>query len=332
MCHARSVPRRRLGVALLVPPPVDREVDGLRRALGDPSLGRIPAHLTLVPPVNVAEDRLVDALVLLRQAAAATRPFTVRLGPVATFHPVNPVLYLAVDDTDGSVAAIRDRAFRPPLERRLTWPFVPHVTVADGADPDLIDGAVAALASYRASFVVERVHLLEEGEGRVWTPIADHRFEAEAVVGRGGLPLTLTVSERPDPDAAVMLLTEWQQYGVDLFGPASRSPEPFAVVARRDGEAAGVATGEMREERPGTAEAHLSRLIVRRDLRNEGIGAHLLARFLSEAADRGAHRAVLRTRAGGPAERFYLSHGWTEHSRLPDWRAGHDFVVLHRHL
>ena len=64
-------------MALLVPEPVAAEVDGLRRALGDGSLGRIPPHLTLVPPVNVAEDDVPKALSVLRQAAAARpRPST----------------------------------------------------------------------------------------------------------------------------------------------------------------------------------------------------------------------------------------------------------------
>jgi hypothetical protein len=54
--------RRRLGVVLLVPDPVRREIDGLRRALGAGSLGRVPAHLTLVPPVNVREDDLEAGL------------------------------------------------------------------------------------------------------------------------------------------------------------------------------------------------------------------------------------------------------------------------------
>ncbi len=60
--QAGRVPKRRLGVALLIPAPLDREIDGLRRAVGDGALGRIPPHLTLVPPVNVREDRLGEAL------------------------------------------------------------------------------------------------------------------------------------------------------------------------------------------------------------------------------------------------------------------------------
>ncbi len=52
------------------PPPLAEEIDGLRRAFGDRSLGRVPPHLTLVPPVNVAEGDLGQALAVLRAAAA----------------------------------------------------------------------------------------------------------------------------------------------------------------------------------------------------------------------------------------------------------------------
>jgi len=54
-------------VARLGPEPVATEIDGPRRALGDGSLGRIPAHLTLVPPVNVGQERLAEARDRVRQ-------------------------------------------------------------------------------------------------------------------------------------------------------------------------------------------------------------------------------------------------------------------------
>ncbi|HZA77423.1 MAG TPA: 2'-5' RNA ligase family protein [Acidimicrobiales bacterium] len=170
------MPRRRLGVALLLPEPSATEVDGLRRALGDGTLGRIPAHLTLVPPVNVRDDDMPAALDVLRQAAAQTGPLDVRLGPPTTFHPVTPVVYLGVDGDVTAIHALRDRVLRPPLERRLTRPFVPHVTLADEIDPVRIPGAVAALADYVVDVRFEAVQLLEEARGRVWRPIADATF------------------------------------------------------------------------------------------------------------------------------------------------------------
>ncbi|HYZ97819.1 MAG TPA: 2'-5' RNA ligase family protein [Acidimicrobiales bacterium] len=170
------MPRRRLGVALLVPEPTAIEVDGLRRALGDGSFGRIPPHLTLVPPVNVREDDLPAAVDLLRAAARRARPLDLRLGPAATFHPDTPVVYLTVGGALEALAALRDDLFRPPLERTVTRPYVPHVTVADEIDPDRIPAAVTALADYVVDVRIEAVHLLEEQRGRVWRPIADAAF------------------------------------------------------------------------------------------------------------------------------------------------------------
>src|SRR5438270_12567768 len=145
------MPKRRLGVALLVPPPFDREVDALRRACDDGVLGRIPAHCTLVPPVNVREDAVDDALRVLREAASATRPFTVQLGPPASFLPDSPTLFLSVSGPGLEVLQeLRDRVFREPLARPLTWPFVAHVTVADEMPPSRITAALEALAGYRA--------------------------------------------------------------------------------------------------------------------------------------------------------------------------------------
>lgn len=240
----------RLGVALLLPEPVRTEVEGLRRALGDPTLARIPPHLTLVPPVNVRDDRLPDALAVLRAAAGAIRPLRLVLGPPATFLPTNPTVYLDVGGDLDALHALRDRVFQQPLERTLTWPFVPHVTIADELDPDRIPAALVALADYAAEITVDRVHLLQEGPGRRWEPIADAPFAPPAVIGRGGLPLELTTTEQLDPEAAAL-------------GPAVR----VAVTARRDGRVVGTATGQ---------------LAVDAEHRDEGIEDHLRARLWHE--------------------------------------------------
>ena len=159
-----------------MPDPVATEVDGLRRALGDGARGRIPAHLTLASPVNVPEDDVPGALSVLRQAAMATGPIDLRLGPAATFSPVTPVVYLRVGGDVASVGELRGRVFRPPFERELTHRFVPHVTVADDMDPARIPAAIEALADFVVDVRVEALHLLEEGRGRVWRPVAEMPF------------------------------------------------------------------------------------------------------------------------------------------------------------
>lgn len=241
------MPRVRLGVALLVPSPLDREIDGMRRALGDGALGRIPAHLTLVPPVNVREDRLDEALALLRAAGAAAVPLAVTLGPPATFLPETPVLYLPVAEGAEAIGTLRDRVFKDPLARPLTWPFTPHVTLADEATPERIAAARLALADFRTEVTFESVFVLREGEGRIWEVMAEAPLGPLRVFGRGGLPLEISTTATVGPEEKELLI--------------SSNPEKV-LTARRDGEVVGVlqlAVAEG-ERRLGTAE-HLRRAL-----------------------------------------------------------------------
>ncbi len=324
------MPKRRLGVALLLPPPFDREVDVLRRACDDGALGRIPSHLTLVPPVNVREDAMAGALRVLREAATSVAPLTLQLGPPATFLPNSPTLYLAVSGPGAeALDKLRRRVFVPPLERPLTWPFVPHVTIADEMEASRIGAAVGALAGYRATVTFERVHLLEESKtanGRIWRPIADASFAPAAVVGRGGIELELTVSEHGDEAVAAFDQREWDSYRVETLGPDARDEEPFTIVARRDGEIVGVASGYTHG-----GVAYLRRLMVAASQRNEGIGSKLLAAFESLAAERGAHRLALRTYRNQPAYAFYRARGWIDETSW-EWKHGREFVQMRRDL
>ena len=288
------MPKARLGVALLLPPAVAAEVDGLRRALGDGALGRIPPHLTLVPPVNVRDDRVGDALAVLRAAAAAAPPLTLALGPPATVLPGNPVLFLAVGGDDAPLRALRDAVFVEPLARTLTWPWVPHVTLADDAEPGRIAAAVEALADYRADVRIDRVHLLREGPGRMWVPVADVPLAPPAVVGRGGLPLELVVTDSADPETAALAGTG----------------RPFVVAARREGGVAGTAAGATRGP-----EARLATLVVAVGERRQGVGTHVLAAVESLAAERGCTALVADVDRGGEGESFLRHRGWVDDDR-----------------
>jgi 2'-5' RNA ligase len=328
-----AMPRQRLGVALLLPAPVDAEVDTLRRAVGADDVDRLPSHLTLVPPVNVREDDMGAALALLRDAAAVTKPFRVTLGPPRTFLPTNPVLFLDVTGDVAAVDALRDRIFRAPLERSLTWPFQPHVTLLDNGPPDRITAAVEAIAEYRVDVVFERVHLLreerreEDGE-RVWRPIAEAAFGEPAVVGRGGLELELEVTERPPIDAKTWADRTWKEYELARYG-AEWEGEHLHVTARRDGRVVGIADGEVRRD---TGEAYLDSLMVAADARREGIGAQLIAAFSSAAAERGATYVSLETEDDGDGVGFYERLGFQRGYVLRQWRFGRDYVFMRRDL
>ena len=323
------MPRVRLGVVLLLPTPVAAEIDGLRRALGDGARRFVPPHITLVPPVNVSGDDVDAAVALVRDAAGrAGGPLELTIGPAATFSPLTPVLYLTVEGDTARLRALRDAVLVGPLGRPAEWPFVPHVTIASEAPPERLHAAVAALADFDATVSLDRVHVLQEGEDRVWAPLADVALGPPAVIGRGGLPVELDVSEGLDPEAVRFFQSAWRSYETASYGEDAVA-QPFAVTARREGDVVGVAVGSTAGS---GGEGRLDRFVVSGTVRRQGIGGHLLSAVERLARQRGCPRVVLVAQAGGAAQAFYAARGWVVERMLPNWRNGRDFVRMVREL
>ena len=205
--------RQRLGVVLLVPQPLATRSTGARRALGDEARPRIAPHITLVPPVNVAERDLPRAFTVVRTAASTIAPLTLRIGPVDTFAPVSPVAYLQVGGEPrsrsrrwsgcgpcASKARSSDRPSIPSASSSRTSPSPTSLS-----EPRL-EAAAQVLSDFSVQTTIDRVHVLAELPGRMWRPSPTLPLgERAAVVGRGSLPLELTVSGRPDVEAAALL-------------------------------------------------------------------------------------------------------------------------------
>lgn len=282
----------------MVPDPVRHEIDGLRRALGDTGVARIAPHLTLVSPVNVAEADVPQGLELLRAAAEVTAPFELELGPVVTFHPVSPVVYLAVGGETAAVHQLRDRVFTRPFTRRVDHAYVPHVTLSEGLAIDRIGAAVAALADYRTRVVLDGLHLLElhrdEAGRRWWEPIADMAFRPRATVSRGPLEVELVVGDLLAPDVSAALLS----LGTHRPDPPPTRARGLVIAARREGAVVGVAAGWTMGP-----SAVLEVVAVAAHARGEGVGSHLLAHFEWVCAERGADEV----RATAPDEPAVLA-------------------------
>jgi 2'-5' RNA ligase/GNAT superfamily N-acetyltransferase len=294
--------RRRLAVAVLVPEPVRSEVEGLRRAVGDRQLGVVAPHVTLVPPTNVAEADLDDVLAAVRSAASLLADdLHLELGPVRTFAPDNPVLYLAVRPTE-PLAAARAALGLGVLDRPDEHPFVPHVTIDIEAPPARLQAGLLALSSYRSTCPAPGLTLLEErrdrSRGRHWEPIADAACGDPMVAGRGGLELVLTAGTVVDPRA--LLLLEGEGRG------EPRRQRHLVVTGHRDNRPVGVATGERRR-----AVLALTDLVVAPDERGLGVGRALVRSLVIEAAARGATRVVASRSLPADLTAFLAHLGWT---------------------
>ncbi|MGH9056155.1 MAG: GNAT family N-acetyltransferase [Acidimicrobiales bacterium] len=314
---ASSAKRRRLGVALLLDPPVAQQVDGMRRAVGDPSLEKVAPHLTLVPPVNVRSDRLTAALARLRAAAAGqSGPLRLTLGPPASFLPANPVLYLEVGGDIERLRILRDAVFAPPLERRLSWPWVPHVTLADGAGEERVAAAVAALDRYAVVVTIDRVVVLEEWPGRAWSTLADACLGRPLVVGTGGLALELTRGRVLDPEALPIVeeACPGTEPGWEGGAPVPRR-FPIVITARREGEVVGTAAAWKADDG-----CHVA-VLVARHARRQGIGGHLLAGVEAAVRASGWQAPVLQ--AEGPPAFFHARSGWASAGAGPPGPSGY---------
>jgi GNAT superfamily N-acetyltransferase len=187
---------------------------------------------------------------------------------------------------------LRDSVFAPPLERKLSWPWVPHVTLADGIDPDRIDAAEKALDAYTAVAVFDRVVLLEERRGRVWAPVADAALERRTVVGTGGLPLLISRGRLVDPLAAAMIEEEGQPLGswpAEGFPAREGAFYPVVMTGRREEGTVGVAIANGPDR---------VSVFVRPDARRQGIGA-LLVRHLLAATGTPLPRTAPASSGGG---------------------------------
>jgi 2'-5' RNA ligase len=323
----RIAKRHRLTVSLVVEGEVAREIDGMRRALGAAALTRIPPHLTLVPPVNVRDDDLDEAVEIVRLVGQESRPVRLELGPPATFWPRNPVVYLSVGGDIPAVEALRERLLTGPLSRQDDRPFVPHVTLDQRIEPERIPAALEAMADYREWVTVERVTTLRfsEAEAR-WAPLAIATLGRPRVVGTGGLEVELSIGPMLDPAGERFRKLEWTRYELETYGVAS-SDEPFAVTARVASELAGVASGQLRADY-----CRLGYLIVASHWRGYGVGSHLLRAVEDMARERRSPAVRLETRAGGVAEAWYRDRGYVTIGLLPRWRGGLDFAAMERVL
>ena len=283
--------QHRLGVVLLLPKHIATEVDGLRRALGDnANLANIAPHITLVPPINVREEEVDHALALARRVAAdQAKRLHVTIGPIATFSPITPVVYLSVNGPDVEVIRrLRDEMDGGPFAQELMHEFVPHVTISADATDEQITGGLAALRHFVEPVVLDGLTLLEQGDDKVWRPIGDAPFGNDAATRTLGADrITLAINEHQSEAASH--IGRYRALIVEAF-----------VDDRTVGIARGrVASGDV---------AWLDELVIVGEQRGAGVGGALACAFIEAARSRGA--TELRSARGATIAGFLVRMGF----------------------
>src|SRR4051812_11106367 len=142
--------RRNIGVAIGIPEPFNRELQGWRDRLGDPNAHRIVPHVTLLPPTEVSAERLPEIEEHLRKGAAGEQPFDIHLRGSGTFLPVSPVVFVPLAQGIAACERLEALVRSGPLLRDLRFPYHPHVTVAHDLPEEALERAFAAVSDYEA--------------------------------------------------------------------------------------------------------------------------------------------------------------------------------------
>ncbi len=192
-----------VGVSIPIPAPWGTELQDYRRSYGDPLADGIPTHLTLLPPTGIDPEALPDIRDHLSAIAARMRAFTMLLRGTGTFLPISPVVFVQVAQGVAHCELLERQVRAGPLQRALTFPYHPHVTVAHDMDAAQMDRAFQELAGFACSFDVAGFDLYVHGPDKVWRSIDTFRF---------GLPSDgSTAPPGPDDrDDAAPPRPEWQ--------------------------------------------------------------------------------------------------------------------------
>jgi 2'-5' RNA ligase len=159
-----------IGVSIAVPEPWGRRLQDFRVANGDDQGASIPAHITLVPPVEVDAGRMLDVERHLAEVAGDTAPYRIHLRGSGTFRPVSPVVFVSLAEGISSTEQLAASCRQGPLRVELSYPYHPHVTVAHVDDDVLLDRAFDELAAFDCAFTVNDFHLYVHEDDLGWKP------------------------------------------------------------------------------------------------------------------------------------------------------------------
>lgn len=317
--------RRRVLVALIPESELSGKIRAVASLFGQPRRERIAPHVTVVPPINLSEDELVEARATLRRVASEAKPFQLGFSSLASFAPSAATVHLAVADVSGHLTSIRDQIRSGPLLREDPREFSPHVTLVTSASDEQIRAALLVSQAHKGEegplgkWDVDRIFMLEQirnETGTSWQILAEEPFSKATIVGRGGIELNLRSVGHLEPASARLLeqsecSAPWEGSGlweVGLQREDVRSPEGVSSfedsspVAQASGAELLCVSAEF-SDAPGTPvgvavgrvfgqSAWLDGLVTDESHRRMGIARQVLAHWCYQSADRGAVVAV----------------------------------------
>lgn len=142
-----------IGVTLDIPEPYASELRALRLSHGDQAALVVPAHITLVPPMEIPVESWPEVRDRIREVANATSPFILGLRGTGTFMPISPVVFIEVVRGLRECRELSTSLRSGVLDQDLAFPYHPHVTIAQGLDATVLEKALRRSADYEVEFM-----------------------------------------------------------------------------------------------------------------------------------------------------------------------------------
>lgn len=159
-----------VGVAIDIPEPYAGQLRQWRYRSGDPLAAQVPPHVTLLPPTPVPAGSLPRIAEHLAGVAAGSAAFEMHLRGTGTFRPVSEVVFVAVAAGISHCEQLESQVRSGPLARTTQFTYHPHVTVAHGVAPEMLDLVYAGLEEFDARFKVAEFTMFTQDGGGNWRP------------------------------------------------------------------------------------------------------------------------------------------------------------------
>ncbi len=166
---SKSSTQEWVGVLIAIPEPWVTELTEARKEYGDPAAGRVPAHITLIPPTPVERDERKALVTHLRKVASYFGAFRLQVARTGTFLPVSPVAFLNLQKGRDECISLADELRTGPLDFDLRFPYHPHITLAQGVAKTDLKRAATDWDDFEASWVVPGFRLDTVGADGTYT-------------------------------------------------------------------------------------------------------------------------------------------------------------------
>jgi 2'-5' RNA ligase len=167
-------------LVVYIPDPLAKYLDDLRHDMVPGCIVR--AHVTMLPPRPLSSDP-ADAIERAREVLSRFAPFEIEPGEIEVF-PKTDVIYIGIKKGDRELRQIYRALNGGSLAFREEFSYHPHITLAQGLQPDKVQSLAQAARDrwaefpYSRTIPADRACFVQSTVSCTWADLAEFRLGA----------------------------------------------------------------------------------------------------------------------------------------------------------